>query len=64
MARQSATQHLGMLQAANLVTTVRWGRENLHYLNPVPLWEMQDRWTEKFERPRLRAERHQTAGRR
>ena len=55
MARQSATQHLGVLEAANLVTTVRRGREKLHYLNPVPLWEMQDRWIEKFERPRLRA---------
>ncbi len=55
MARQSATQHLGVLEAANLITTVRRGREKLHYLNPVPLWEMQERWIEKFERPRLRA---------
>ena len=55
MARQSATQHLGVLEAANLVTTVRRGREKLHYLNPVPLWDIQDRWIEKFERPRLRA---------
>jgi uncharacterized protein YndB with AHSA1/START domain/DNA-binding transcriptional ArsR family regulator len=55
MARQSATQHLGVLEAANLVTTVRRGREKLHYLNPIPLWEMQDRWIGKFERPRLRA---------
>jgi uncharacterized protein YndB with AHSA1/START domain/DNA-binding transcriptional ArsR family regulator len=55
MTRQSATQHLGVLEAANLVSTVRRGREKLHYLNPVPLWEMQDRWIEKFERPRLRA---------
>jgi uncharacterized protein YndB with AHSA1/START domain/DNA-binding transcriptional ArsR family regulator len=55
MARQSATQHLGVLEAANLITTVRRGREKLHYLNPVPLWSMQERWIEKFERPRLRA---------
>jgi uncharacterized protein YndB with AHSA1/START domain len=55
MARQSATQHLGVLEAANLVTTIRRGREKLHYLNPVPLWTIQDRWIEKFERPRLRA---------
>ena len=55
MARQSATQHLGVLEAANLVTTVRRGREKLHYLNPVPLWTMQERWIQKFERPRLRA---------
>src|SRR5665213_452600 len=55
MARQSATQHLGVLEAANLVTTVRRGREKLHYLNPVPLWDIQERWIEKFESPRLRA---------
>lgn len=55
MARQSVTQHLAVLEAANLVSTVRRGREKLHYLNPVPLHEMQERWIDKFERPRLRA---------
>src|ERR1700722_10488553 len=55
MARQSATQHLDVLQTANLITTIRSGREKLHYLNPVPLWEMQERWIEPFESPRLRA---------
>jgi uncharacterized protein YndB with AHSA1/START domain/DNA-binding transcriptional ArsR family regulator len=55
MARQSATQHLEVLEAANLITTVRRGREKLHYLNPVPLWAITERWIEKFERPRLRA---------
>jgi uncharacterized protein YndB with AHSA1/START domain/DNA-binding transcriptional ArsR family regulator len=55
MARQSATQHLGVLEAANLITTVRRGREKLHYLNPVPLWTIQERWIGRFERPRLRA---------
>lgn len=54
MARQSATQHLDVLEAANLVATVRRGREKLHYLNPVPLWAIQERWIEKFEPPRLR----------
>jgi uncharacterized protein YndB with AHSA1/START domain/DNA-binding transcriptional ArsR family regulator len=54
MTRQSVTQHLAVLEAANLVTTVRRGREKLHYLNPVPLHEVQERWIEKFERPRLR----------
>ena len=54
MTRQSATQHLGVLEAANLVTTLRRGREKLHYLNPVPLHEVQERWIEQFERPRLR----------
>jgi uncharacterized protein YndB with AHSA1/START domain/DNA-binding transcriptional ArsR family regulator len=55
MARQSATQHLAVLEAANLISTVRRGREKLHYLNPVPLHEIQERWIDKFERPRLRA---------
>jgi uncharacterized protein YndB with AHSA1/START domain len=54
MTRQSATQHLDILQNANLIATVRRGREKLHYLNPVPLHEMQERWIDKFERPRLR----------
>jgi uncharacterized protein YndB with AHSA1/START domain len=44
-----------VLEAANLVSTVRRGREKLHYLNPVPLHELQERWIDKFERPRLRA---------
>jgi uncharacterized protein YndB with AHSA1/START domain/DNA-binding transcriptional ArsR family regulator len=55
MARQSATQHLTILEAANLISSVRRGRQKLHYLNPVPLHEMQERWIDKFERPRLRA---------
>jgi uncharacterized protein YndB with AHSA1/START domain/DNA-binding transcriptional ArsR family regulator len=55
MTRQSVTQHLGVLEAANLVSTTRRGREKLHYLNPVPLHEIQERWIEKFERPRLSA---------
>ncbi|MBJ8348435.1 metalloregulator ArsR/SmtB family transcription factor [Antrihabitans sp. YC2-6] len=54
MTRQSATQHLDLLEAANLITTVRRGREKLHYLNPVPLQDIQERWIDKFERPRLR----------
>jgi uncharacterized protein YndB with AHSA1/START domain/DNA-binding transcriptional ArsR family regulator len=55
MARQSASQHLDVLEDANLVSTVWRGREKLHYLNPVALHEIQDRWIDKFERPRLRA---------
>jgi DNA-binding transcriptional ArsR family regulator len=54
MTRQSATQHLDILESANLIATVRRGREKLHYLNAVPLHEMQERWIYKFERPRLR----------
>jgi DNA-binding transcriptional ArsR family regulator len=55
MTRQSASQHLGVLEAANLISTVRRGREKLHYLNPVPLQDIQERWIDRFERPRLRA---------
>jgi uncharacterized protein YndB with AHSA1/START domain len=54
MARQSATQHLAVLEAANLVSTVRRGRKKLHYLNPVPLHDIQERWIDKFEVRRLR----------
>ncbi len=53
MARQSATQHIGLLEAANLVTTVWRGREKLHFINPVPLHEVYERWVRKFERQRL-----------
>jgi DNA-binding transcriptional ArsR family regulator len=53
MTRQSATQHLGILEAANLVSTVRRGREKLHFINPVPLHEVYERWVRKFERQRL-----------
>lgn len=55
MTRQGVTQHLDVLEAANLVATVRRGREKLHYLNPVPLQEIYERWIAKFEKPRLRA---------
>ena len=49
------TQHLELLEAANLVVSVRRGREKLHFLNPVPLQEIYERWIAKFERPRLKA---------
>ena len=55
MTRQGVTQHLALLEAANLVVVVWHGREKLHYLNPVPLFEIYERWIEKFERDRLRA---------
>jgi uncharacterized protein YndB with AHSA1/START domain/DNA-binding transcriptional ArsR family regulator len=54
MARQSASQHLAVLEAANLISTTWHGREKLHHLNPVPLHDIQERWIDKFERPRLR----------
>ena len=55
MTRQAVSQHLAVLEAANLVATVRRGREKLHYLNPVPIHEIAARWIAKFERPRLDA---------
>jgi DNA-binding transcriptional ArsR family regulator len=55
MTRQGVTQHLDALEAANLVATVRRGREKLHFLNPVPLQEIYERWIAKFEKPRLKA---------
>jgi uncharacterized protein YndB with AHSA1/START domain/DNA-binding transcriptional ArsR family regulator len=55
MRRQSVSQHLELLETANLVTSVREGRRKLHYLNPVPIHEIQNRWIWKFEEPRLAA---------
>src|SRR3982750_2774278 len=55
MSRQAVTQHLNMLEAANLVGVVWRGREKLHFLNPVPLQEIYERWIAKFEKPRLKA---------
>ena len=55
MARQSVSKHLAILEDANLVATVRRGREKLHYLNPVPIHEIGERWIGKFERSRLQA---------
>ena len=55
MSRQGVTQHLEVLEAANLVATMRRGREKLHFLNPVPLQEIYERWIAKFEKRRLKA---------
>jgi DNA-binding transcriptional ArsR family regulator len=55
MTRQAVSKHLGILEDANLVATVRQGREKLHYLNPVPIHEIAERWIGKFERSRLQA---------
>lgn len=55
MTRQAVSKHLGILEEANLVATVRRGREKLHYLNPVPIHEIGERWIGKFERGRLQA---------
>jgi uncharacterized protein YndB with AHSA1/START domain/DNA-binding transcriptional ArsR family regulator len=53
MRRQSASQHLELLEAANLISVVRTGRRKLHYLNPVPIREIHSRWIWKFEESRL-----------
>ena len=58
MTRQGVTQHLQQLEEANLVTIVWRGREKLHYLNPVPLHEISERWIDKFDRNRLGALRN------
>ncbi len=55
MTRQAVTKHLAVLEEANLVVTLRRGREKLHYLNPVPIQDIADRWIGKYERSRLRA---------
>jgi DNA-binding transcriptional ArsR family regulator len=55
MSRQAVTKHLKLLEAAALVVPLRRGREKLHYLNPVPIQEIADRWIHKFERGRLGA---------
>ena len=55
MARQSVSKHLGVLEQANLVTTVRRGREKLHYLNAAPLNEITERWIAHYDRQRVHA---------
>jgi DNA-binding transcriptional ArsR family regulator len=55
MTRQAVSKHLAILESANLVATIRRGREKLHYLNPVPIHEIAERWIGKFERSRLQA---------
>lgn len=55
MTRQAVTKHLALLENANLVAVVWRGREKLHYLNPVPIHEISERWISKYERGRLSA---------
>jgi DNA-binding transcriptional ArsR family regulator len=55
MTRQAVTKHIGILEAANLVVTVKKGREKFHYLNPVPISEIYLRWVSKFETDRMQA---------
>ncbi|CCD40561.1 Transcriptional regulator, ArsR family [Candidatus Paraburkholderia kirkii UZHbot1] len=55
MTRQAVSKHLAILETANLVSMQRHGREKRHFLNPVPIHEIAQRWISKFERPRLDA---------
>ena len=55
MTRQAVAKHLAILEEANLVSWKRQGREKLHFINPVPINEIVERWISKFERPRLTA---------
>jgi DNA-binding transcriptional ArsR family regulator len=55
MSRQAVTKHLAILEDANLVATKRQGREKLHFINPVPINDITERWIGKFERGRLAA---------
>jgi len=55
MSRQAVTKHLVLLEQASLVVTLKRGREKLHYLNPVPIHEIAQRWINKYERSRLSA---------
>jgi DNA-binding transcriptional ArsR family regulator/uncharacterized protein YndB with AHSA1/START domain len=55
MARQSVSKHLAILEAADLVTTSRHGREKLHYLNAAPINEIRDRWISQYDRGRTEA---------
>ncbi len=55
MARQSVSKHLAVLEAANLITTVRRGRSKHHYLNAAPINEIADRWITRYERSRVHA---------
>jgi DNA-binding transcriptional ArsR family regulator len=55
MTRQAVTKHLAILEEANLISSKRQGREKLHFINPVPIHEIAERWIRKFEQPRLDA---------
>ena len=55
MSRQAVSKHIAILEEANLVATIKRGREKLHYLNAVPIAEIANRWIRKFERHRVDA---------
>lgn len=55
MTRQAVAKHLAILEAANLVVSKRKGREKLHFINPIPIHDIAERWISKFDQPRLSA---------
>lgn len=55
MTRQAVAKHLAVLRAAGLVVVVKHGREHRHYLNPVPINEIHERWISRYETDRLAA---------
>lgn len=55
MSRQAVAKHLAILEDANLVSSEKQGREKLHFINPVPINEIAERWINKFEHRQLRA---------
>jgi DNA-binding transcriptional ArsR family regulator len=55
MSRQAVTKHLSILESANLLVVQRQGRERLHFINPVPINAIAERWLAKFQRSQLRA---------
>lgn len=55
MTRQAVTKHLSILESANLIAVRRQGREKLHFINPVPIHDIAERWISKFQRSHLRA---------
>jgi DNA-binding transcriptional ArsR family regulator len=55
MSRQAVTKHLSILESANLIAVQRQGREKLHFINPVPINDIAERWLAKFQRSHLRA---------
>lgn len=55
MTRQAVAKHLAILEAANLVVAQRKGREKRHFINPIPIHEIAERWISKFDQPRLSA---------
>jgi DNA-binding transcriptional ArsR family regulator len=64
MTRQAVTKHLGILEAASLVTTLRHGREKLHYLNPVPIHQIGERWIRNLSMSPISRPRRRNCGRR